>query len=124
MTRLICIDSTPTQADTGLQLGLELGKEYELAGVHKCTFTKFDVGILYSNVAVLDQDVQSLRCAHCLGVLPNMNIHYHAWRFIKLDPTFKLEDEEHERQLDKLRRHAMNYNMGPAIFNKLKVPNS
>lgn len=94
MTKLVCIDTKPAEADTGLDIGLVLGGEYELLGTHKCSVTKFDVGILHPSAT----HYRALMCANCNQKFPNKNTHYYAWRFIKLDPDFKLETTDREAE--------------------------
>lgn len=106
-TKLICIDTKPLQIDAGYNLGLELGKEYELFGVHKCKLTKFDVGIPHPSL----HHYTRIQCAECRQLFPNRNIHFYSWRFIKLDPDMKYsefdEQFEMQREHDQRKRNQL-----------------
>lgn len=119
--KLLCINAMPENSASGIPTNLVAGEEYTLQDIHTCHGSSgVDVGIPYPEF--IRQRMEYCICSGCK--MTHRTRYFWAWRFIKIDPRFKLEDEEHERQLDKLRKHAMNYNIGPAIFNKLEVPNS
>lgn len=100
--KLLCIDAI--QIDPW-PTGLVAGQEYALKDWHPCKETFVDVGI-----------GGECFCPYC-GTARATYFHF-AWRFIKQDPLLIYKEAE-ERNLDKQRRHAMNYSAGPAAFLKI-----
>lgn len=94
--KLLCIDAMPIGP---WPTGLVAGQEYALKDWHPCKETFVAVGI-----------GGACFCPHC-GTARATYFHF-AWRFIKQDPLLIYREAE-ERQMEKIKRHAENYNMGP-----------
>lgn len=82
--KILCVDAINNRRETGLTSGLKAGEEYTIYETHR------DCG----NPVWLSVGIQGpvRKCTIC-GMLSYTRYHY-AWRFIKLDPDFKLETEE------------------------------
>lgn len=115
--KLLCVDATPLEYASGFPTGLRAGEEYEMLDKHICTVSFVCVGV------PTPLNFYYSYCPRCNHMTERVVFH-HAWRFIKLDPDFKLEDElvaEQERQINKLLRHALNYGVGSEAFKDILI---
>lgn len=112
--KLLCVDSKGLGDNSGLNLRIRAGEEYTIYSLCNCSGVSVDVGTRIPGFI-------TYICPYCDRQYPTA--HYYPWRFVKLDPDFKLEEEpnaEVERAINKALRHALNYGVGPEIFNKLR----